>query len=185
MSFHEVTKVRYHHIGQCALRIGMTQIYSQVITERSHQKKTFSAVWFSPEFCISGFNKAFFECVWKPPPSYSCQIPSHCLVMWQVTITLCCIKTKQINQAERLKTERVHFSHFNGGTHQHGLNGGHEWGLHSEEFPGSRTIRRLLLIPQHPFNHVGQITRGLEGIVRVWIHSIQAAQQATSSRLKL
>lgn len=62
-------------------------------------------------------------------------------------------------------------------TNQHGLDGGHQWRFHSEEFPGSWTIGRLLLVPQHSINHIAQITGGLEGIVGVWIHGIQTKQE--------
>lgn len=93
---------------------------------------------------------------------------------------------KKVEQTKEVKDElpagletqiivRKHWAMIKSFTNQHGLNGGHEWSLHSEEFPGSWTVGRLLLIPHHPIDHIAQITGGLEGIVGVWIHSIQAA----------
>lgn len=62
-------------------------------------------------------------------------------------------------------------------TYQHWLDGGHKRRLHFEEFPWPWTVGRLLLVPQHSFNHITQITRGLKSIVCVWIHSVQAKRQ--------
>lgn len=60
------------------------------------------------------------------------------------------------------------------GTHQHGLDGGHERSLHGEKLPGPGAVGRVLLVPQDPLDHVCQVPRGLEGVVGVGIHGVQA-----------
>ncbi|KAF3840596.1 hypothetical protein F7725_006458 [Dissostichus mawsoni] len=63
-------------------------------------------------------------------------------------------------------------------TEEHGLHGGHERCLHSEEFSGSGAVSRVLLVPQHPLDHVSQITRGLEGILNLLLVLLGQQRQA-------